>query len=267
MIRLLRFAGALAVGGLVVLGTASAAGAAPARPQQTPTTTTVNNGGAQAFSEFAAAERKKQESSTRMIMMAGVLFILAAVAPFAVMKLIPFAEGIDALEGGAKYLSSRPTAGFQQLGTGLNIMSSARGLGGFGLPAPGGGLGGSGSPTGRATFRMRPTGGTGTSPGSGATSASSLGGGVGDGAAPGGGGGFGGGFEGEIDFGGGGDRGGGGGGGGGGRRETPGGRFMKYAAGFAFGGPVGVAIVAGSRAARRKRTHQPRGGAPDPAGS
>jgi len=268
----------LLVGGVaavaVVLGAASVAGAAPAvRPAQyAPTTTTVNDGSAPAFSEFAAEQKEKMENSSRMVMMAGLLFILASVAPFTVMKLIPFAEGIDSLEGGARFVSSRPMAtvgafsSTKNAGMWGNGKWTGGGQAGAASGSPGGGPTGKGGSSPSSSPSQPSRGSSKSNVAAGDTrGVTGLGGPVGGGDSAGDSGSSGGGLgagstgsAGELDSGGSG----GGVGGMGPKSETGMRRLAKYGAALAVGGPVGVAGLYAARRVKEKRSFQPRRGAP-----
>jgi len=247
VIRLTHFLGAAAIAGLVVFGAASAASA------QTADTSPLS--GVTTLESMTDAQRVEAQHSTRMRMMAGFLFILAAVAPFAVMKLIPFAEGIEALEAGAKWASSRPMTGLQLTGQGVNIsgrnLSSL--LGKSGSSTAGGGAAGGGMPGGKGKFSAVISGPGSGGPGSGGPGS----GGPGSGG-PGSGGPMT--MTGEMDFGGGDDAG----GGGGGQTESGGRRSGKYALAFATMGPMGVAGVYAMRKVRQKKAYKKRPPPPTP---
>lgn len=173
--KLLGVLGLIAViGGVGVVVDAVAAGA------QTTTTTAPGTTG---LDTVSAAVSQDSSNKTRTMLMGGVLFCVAAIAPFTVMKLIPFAEGIEALEGTSRTLSGLPMRTLSTTSAGMNVagknLTSMFGKKAPGAAGPAGGSAGGGGGGGVG-------GGTAGTPGSASDSPDGSSAGAGAGAGDGG---------------------------------------------------------------------------------
>lgn len=172
------------IGGFGVVVDAVAAGA------QTTTTTTAP--GTTGLGGVTSSLSEESSGKLRTMLMGGVLFCVAAIAPFTLMKLIPFAEGIEALEGTSRSISSLPMRSLMTTSSGMNVagknLSSLFGKGKAAAAAatPGGGGPGGGSPGGGAASALSTPGSASTTPGSSGAGSGSTGSGASGGGAAGG---------------------------------------------------------------------------------